>query len=193
MTLRCIKLHGLSTVCEWSLDIALACWVGYLIVSASWLPICRTEEDWDPQTEGLDAIVVKRYIPTIFIFLTLDAIDTKELGYQSSKSQTGMWLDRPRAVPGEKRPHNSNPQNGNRNGGGNNPSGAGGSRNGNNNNRRSNGGRNSNNNNNKGEGSASGNKQGQQNKTPNKNKNGGQQGNGASSSKSMKIDVPQQQ
>lgn len=160
-------------------------------MSASWLPFCRTEEDWDPQTEGLDAIVVKRYIPTIFIFLTLDAIDTKELGYQSSKSQTGMWLDRPRAVPGEKRPHNSNPQNGNRNGGGNNPSGAGGSRNGNNN-RRSNGGRNSNNNN-KGEGSASGNKQGQQNKTPNKNKNGGQQGNGASSSKSMKIDVPQQQ
>lgn len=161
-------------------------------MSASWLPFCRTEEDWDPQTEGLDAIVVKRYIPTIFIFLTLDAIDTKELGYQSSKSQTGMWLDRPRAVPGEKRPHNSNPQNGNRNGGGNNPSAAGGSRNGNNN-RRSNGGRNSNNNNNKGEGSASGNKQGQQNKTPNKNKNSGQQGNGASSSKSMKIDVPQQQ
>lgn len=162
-------------------------------MSASWLPFCRTEEDWDPQTEGLDAIVVRRYIPTIFIFLTLDAIDTKELGYQSSKSQTGMWLDRPRAVPGEKRPHNSNPQNGNRNGGGNNPSAAGGSRNGNNNNRRSNGGRNSNNNNNKGEGSASGNKQGQQNKTPNKNKNSGQQGNGASSSKSMKIDVPQQQ
>lgn len=157
-------------------------------MSASWLPFCRTEEDWDPQTEGLDAIVVKRYIPTIFIFLTLDAIDTKELGYQSSKSQTGMWLDRPRAVPGEKRPHNSNTQNGNRNGGGNNPSAAGGSRNGNNN-RRPNGGRN--NNNNKGAGSASGNKQGQ-NKTPNKNKNSEQQGNGASSSKSMKIDVPQQ-
>lgn len=158
-------------------------------MSASWLPFCRTEEDWDPQTEGLDAIVVKRYIPTIFILLTLDAIDTKELGYQSSKSQTGMWLDRPRAVPGEKRPHNSNTQNGNRNGGGNNPSAAGGSRNGNNN-RRSNGGRNSNNNN-KGAGIASGNKQGQ-NKTPNKNKNSEQQGNGASSSKSMKIDVPQQ-
>lgn len=63
---------------------------------------CRTEEDWDPQTEGLDAIVVKRYIPTIFIYQSLDEIDPNELGYQNSKTQTGMWLDRP--ATGEKRP-----------------------------------------------------------------------------------------
>lgn len=148
--------------------------------------LCRTEEDWDPQTEGLDPIVVKRYIPTIFIYLTLDEIDSKELGYQSSKSQTGMWLDRPRPAAGN--------GTGNRGAGGAGGGGRGGTASGTNS---SQGGGNRNSNNNRrsrgGGAGAGANGNGNRKKTPIKNKNH-EQGNGAcSSSKSMKIDVPQDQ
>lgn len=143
----------------------------------------RTEEDWDPLTEGLDPIVVKRNIPTIFIYLSLDEIDPKELGYQHSKTQTGMWLDRPKT--GDKRPRQPNGQNGNRSNG--NPGSSGNNQNNNNNssnnNRKLNPGNNANNKV-QGGGAGGGNKKKKQGNRKETN------GPGESSSK-METDVPQ--
>lgn len=137
----------------------------------------RTEEDWDPQTDGLDPIVVKRYIPTICIFLTLDDTDAKQLGYQSSKTETGMWLDRPRNGPvaGDKRPSPSG-QPGSR-GVGKAPPNSNGNRNRQNNGKGGGGG---------GAPNGSGSGGGNRNK-----RNTNQQGNGASSSKNLNSNVPQ--
>lgn len=133
----------------------------------------RTEEDWDPQTDGLDPIVVKRYIPTIFIYLTLDEVDSTELGYQSSKTETGMWLDRPKV--GDKRP-NTQQSNGNRS-----QEKVPGSSKGNNNHPRRSGG---------GDKNKGGNKS-QGNKPQTKNKAQGS-GSAGKSTKIVKIDVPKE-
>lgn len=162
----------------------------------------RTEEDWDPQTDGLDPIVVKRHIPTVFIYLSLDEIDAKELGYQNSKTQTGMWLERPRV--GEKRINNNQQQNNQHQNGKRNNSEAGGAASGgpgtsrnnnNNNNRRPPGAGNNNNRGGGGGGKRNNNNRNQGNKPQNQNndKTGSNNSNAGNSSKNMKMDVPQQE
>lgn len=53
--------------------------------------LCRIEEYWDPVLMGLDPIIVTRQVPAIHIFLTLDNVDPKTLGYQEASTQTPFW------------------------------------------------------------------------------------------------------
>ncbi|XP_026462271.1 ribonuclease P protein subunit p25-like protein isoform X2 [Ctenocephalides felis] len=55
--------------------------------------ICYTkvEEYWDPKIEDLEQIVVTRQIPAIHILLSIDEIDTNELGYQPPDSTNTFW------------------------------------------------------------------------------------------------------
>ncbi|GBP59190.1 Ribonuclease P protein subunit p25-like protein [Eumeta japonica] len=47
----------------------------------------KVEEFWEPKIDGLETIVVKRQIPVIHIFLSLDPISgDNQLGYQTLKS-----------------------------------------------------------------------------------------------------------
>lgn len=41
------------------------------------------EEFWEPLIEDLDQIVVKRRVPMIHVFLSMDPLDENELGYQA--------------------------------------------------------------------------------------------------------------
>lgn len=56
-------------------------------------PYFRVDEYWEPQIEGLEEIVASRQIPCIHILLSLDEIDPKTPGYQSSKTKTTFWLE----------------------------------------------------------------------------------------------------
>lgn len=55
----------------------------------------RNEEYWEPLLDGLESIVVKRNIPCVHIFVSLDAIDPKTPGYQFSEQKTTFWHDEP--------------------------------------------------------------------------------------------------
>lgn len=51
----------------------------------------RIEEYWDPVLKGLDQIVVARRIPAVHILLSLDAIDSNTIGYQTTNVPTKFW------------------------------------------------------------------------------------------------------
>jgi ribonuclease P/MRP protein subunit RPP25 len=51
----------------------------------------RIEEYWDPVLQGLDQIVVTRRVPAVHILLTLDEIDPKTSGYQTTNVPTKFW------------------------------------------------------------------------------------------------------
>lgn len=55
--------------------------------------IFRVDEYWEPQIEGLEQIVATREIPCVHILLSLDEIDPKTPGYQSTKTKTTFWLE----------------------------------------------------------------------------------------------------
>ncbi|KPJ15017.1 Alba-like protein C9orf23 [Papilio machaon] len=48
----------------------------------------KVEEYWEPKIDGLEKIIVKREIPVIHIFLSIDEIqDKNQIGYQSLKGK----------------------------------------------------------------------------------------------------------
>lgn len=67
----------------------------------------KVEETWEPLVEGLDEIVVRRQIPAIHIWMSLDEIDPGTPGYQVSTEKTSMSF---KPKPAKKEPYNI-PQN----------------------------------------------------------------------------------
>lgn len=54
----------------------------------------RVDEYWEPETEGLETIVVKREIPCIHILISLDEFDKTAPGYQNSGTKTSFWIQK---------------------------------------------------------------------------------------------------
>lgn len=54
--------------------------IAQLYETVYFMNICRVEEYWDPFFPELDQIVVKRKLPMIHIFLSVDPLDSKEDG-----------------------------------------------------------------------------------------------------------------
>lgn len=62
----------------------------YKLHQVTQLSYQKVEEIWEPTVEGLEQIVVKRQIPAIHIFVSLDEIDPKTPGYQISTQKTSL-------------------------------------------------------------------------------------------------------
>ncbi|KAG5899943.1 hypothetical protein JTB14_002491 [Gonioctena quinquepunctata] len=60
----------------------------------------QVEEYWDPLLPELDQLVVKRKLPMIHIYLSKDALNTEELGYQAPGEKVPYQSDKNRSTNG---------------------------------------------------------------------------------------------
>lgn len=79
----------------------------YKLHQVTRLAVQRVEETWLPLVEGLEELVVRRQIPAIHIFMSLDEIDATTPGYQVSTEKTALSFQ---PKPKKEKPFNGKDQ-----------------------------------------------------------------------------------